>query len=239
MSEDVLRSENALIWDFPGRAAKIPLNTFLETSFQKNLALFLGQSSMESLSRFAARSVKAKVSIMEFRDTADPALITQMLLPLLEATGSPADVLRIRKRVRDDVNIDGAEIPWRRSPLWLVLRVATQLQFYHTLGNENGRLCYKVLICLVHGELLRDCTGTLAPELTITLKSKLCRRIAKLETEKSRFSALEVYKQLSDSVCPLLKETIVASTQQVGLAWIEYKRSITRSIPRLPSYAHK
>ena len=145
-SEDVLAAENALQWDFPGRAAEIPFDEFLKKSFQDSLATFLEQGSMESLKRFAALSVKAKASVIETRDTTDPALVTQMLMPLLEAVGSSVDVPRIRKRVRDDVNIQNAEFPWRRLPFWLVLRVATQRQLCLTLGNETGRACYKFLI---------------------------------------------------------------------------------------------
>ena len=60
---------------------------------------------MESLKRFEARSAKANMSVIEARDTTDPALVTPMLMPLLEAVGSPVNVPRLRKRVRDDVNI--------------------------------------------------------------------------------------------------------------------------------------
>lgn len=110
-SEDVLTAEDALRWDFPGRAAEISLDEFLNESFQRNLAAFLEQASVESLERFAARSVKAQTSVIEARDTANPALITQMLMPLLEAIGSSIDVPRLQKRVRDDVNIDNADFP--------------------------------------------------------------------------------------------------------------------------------
>lgn len=112
---------------------------------------------MESLKRFEARSSKAKVSVIEARDTTDPALITQMLMPLLEAIGSSIEVPRLRKRVRDDVNIHAAELPWRRLPFWLVLRVAIQRQLCLALGNEPGRVCYKFFICAVLAQLLEDC----------------------------------------------------------------------------------
>lgn len=237
-SEDVLAAESALQWDFPGRAAQIPFDEFLKKSFQDSLATFLEQASMESLKRFAALSVKAKASIIETRDTTDPALVTQMLMPLLEAVGSSIDVPRLRKRVRDDVNIQNAEFPWRRLPLWLVLRVATQRQLCLTLGNETGRACYKFLTCAVLTQLLEDCAGQLAPELTIMLKAKLCRRLAKLEMDKTRvYSASAGYKQLFSSISPLLKGIIEQATEQVESAWAKFKRAITRPIPKLPSHA--
>ena len=237
-SADVLAAENALQWDFPGRAAEIPLDEFFKESFQESLATFLEQASMESVNRFEARSAKAKASVIETRDTTDPALVTQMLMPLLEALGSSIDVPRLRKRVRDDVNIQNAELPWRRLPFWLVLRVATQRQLCLALGDETGRACYKFLICTVLAQLLDDCTGQLAPELTIMLTAKLCRRLAKLEIDKARVcSASAVYKQLFDSIGPLFKGIIKKVTEQVESAWAHFKRTITRPVPKLPSHA--
>ena len=113
----MLATDNALRWDFPGRTAEIPTEEFTKESFQESLATFLEKASMETLGRFRACSSKANISLIETRDTTDPALITQMLMPLLEAVGSPIDVPRFRKRVRDDANIGATEMPWRRLPL--------------------------------------------------------------------------------------------------------------------------
>lgn len=176
--------------------------------------------------------------VIEARDTANPALITQMLMPLLEAIGSSADVARLEKRVRDDVNIENAEFPWRRLPFWLILRVAIQRHLCITLGNENGRACYKFLICTVLAHLLEDCYGQLAPELTIMLKAKLCRRLAKLEMDKNQASFVSpVYNQLFDSIGPLFKKVIRKATEHVELTWADFKKTTTRKIPRLPSRA--
>jgi hypothetical protein len=237
-AEDVLAAQNALQWDFPGRAVEIPFDEFSKTSFRENLAIFLEQASMESLKRFEARSAKASVSVIETRDTTDPALITQMLMPLLEAVGSSVDVPRLRKRVRDDVNIQDAELPWRRLPFWLVLRVVTQRQLSLALGDMHGRVCYKFLICTVLAQLLKDCAGQLAPELTVMLKAKLCRRLAKLEMDKNRAdSGPVIYKSLFDSICPLLKGIIDHATQNVESAWANFKTTILRPIPSLPPRA--
>ncbi|KAH8590942.1 hypothetical protein B0O99DRAFT_690999 [Bisporella sp. PMI_857] len=237
-SEDVLAAENALQWDFPGRAVEVNFDEFCKESFRESLATFLEQASIESLMRFGARSIKAKVSVLEVRDTTDPALITQMLMPLLEAVGSSVEVPRLRKRVRDDVNIQNTETPWRRLPLWLVLRVAIQRQLCLALGNEPGRAHYKFFICTVLAQLLEDCTGHLTPELTLILRAKLCRRLAKLEMEKTRVClASPVYSQLFSSVGPTLKSIIEKTAAQVEPAWANFKATIERPVPRLPPHA--
>ena len=237
-TENVLAAENALQWELPGRAVQIPLEEFLKESFRESLATFLEGASMETLTRFGARSAKAKVSVTEPRDTANPALVTQMLMPLLEAIGSSINVPRLRKRVRDDVSIQNAEFPWRRLPFWLILRVATQRQLFLAHGDETGRACYKFLICTVLAQLLADCTGQLTPELTMMLRAKLCRRLAKLEMDKASVSsASSIYKQLFGSISPLCKDIIEKATQQVESAWATLKRGITRHVPKLPSHA--
>jgi hypothetical protein len=64
----VLATDNALQWDFPGRALEIPAEEFTKESFQESLATFLEKASMEALGRFRARSSKANLSLIETRD---------------------------------------------------------------------------------------------------------------------------------------------------------------------------
>ncbi|KAB8287403.1 hypothetical protein EYC80_010107 [Monilinia laxa] len=239
-SKDVLATENALQWDFPGRAVGISFDEFLKESFQDSLASFLEQASTESLSRFVARSDKAEVSVVEARGTTDPALIVQMLMPLLEAIGSSVEVPRIRKRVRDDVNFHNSEFPWRRLPFWLVLRVAIQRQLCLDLGTKYGQICYKFLICIVLAQLLEDCASQLPPEMIVILRGKLCRRLAKLEMDKARvYRDSVVHKHFFDSIDQMLERTIKEATDKIELAWARFKTTVTRSIPLLPTRANK
>jgi hypothetical protein len=213
---------------------------FNKNSFQESLAVFLEQASMESLGQFRAHVFKARASVIESRDTTDPALITQMLLTLLEAVGSPVDVPRLRKRIRDDVNICDAELPWRRLPFWLVLRVSIQRQLCLALGNESGRVHYKFFMCTILAELLEDCAGQLPPELTMTLKAKLCRRLAKLELDKHQTrSARAIYERLFSLIGPILTAKIEKAKEQIESAWAIFTKEVTRQISPLPLYANK
>ena len=235
--EAVLAAKNALLWDFPGHAVQVPMAKVRDRSFQENFASFLEQASIESLSRFAARSVKANASVIETRDTANCALVSQLLFTWLEAIGSPVkELVRFRKRVRDDVSFDNAELPWRRSPMWLILRVAVRRQLCLELGNEAGRACYKFLICIVLASFLEDCTAKLPATMLMTLRAKLCRRLAKLETDKPKDTqpAQRIYDEAFDVFSPWFKTVIANSTHSVELAWEEYKKSTLRPIPRLP-----
>ncbi len=230
-SADVLACERSLIWDFPDCAAQLSFNEFQSSSFRHALADFLEKGSSEPLRQFQALTTKANVSIVESRDTASPALVTHLLLPVIEALGSAANVSRLRKRVRDDVNFQSAEYPWRRLPFWLSLRIFAQRQLQLSLGHDRGRACYKILIATMLTELLKDCPGRLAPEMTLILRAKICRRLAKLEQEK--FTLPAVSGDLFVIARPFFEETIIQTTKLVEPAWDRYKREIRRSVPRL------
>ncbi|KAI9772801.1 MAG: hypothetical protein M1839_002302 [Geoglossum umbratile] len=235
-SESVLASENALQWDFPGSAVSIPLSDFVSPSFQESLAAFLEQASMESIKRFAAHTRKAGVSVVESRDTVDPSLITQMLMTLLEANGCRIYPPMLRKRVRDDVCWDDAELPWRRCAYWLVLRVSVQRLLCFILGSEVGRAYYKFIISVVLARFLVDSLGRLGPEPCTFLKAKLCRRLAKLEVDKARAPASlrHVYIQMFTAVGPIFQEAIQEATERIDSAWAAFKNTIRRPIPSLP-----
>jgi hypothetical protein len=189
---------------------------------------------MEPLRCFQTLVTKAQTPIVESRDTASPGLVTHLLIPLLESIGSSVneDVPRLRKRVRDDAIIDATELPWRRLPLWTALRVGIQRQLQLSLGDEAGRAHYKFLIVTLLIELLLECPGRLAPELTMFLRAKICRRLAKLEQEKDKSS--EVYSRLFNTTTAFFKDSIAQVTQLVNLAWEKFKRDTTRPVPRLP-----
>ncbi|KAK7420613.1 hypothetical protein QQZ08_010305 [Neonectria magnoliae] len=243
---DVLKAEHALTWDFPSRAVTVPLSDFSNESFLGNLSRFLEQASSQAFDRFAARASKRGRgrSVVEIRDCPSPALISEMLMSLLEGLGSPVHVRRLRKRVRDDVVLDASEIPWRRSPYWLVLRVTLGRILSALLEDAHeamGRVYYKFIMCAVLANLLRDCVGKLHPEMTLMLQAKLCRRLAKLESEKmSASGALNAaYDDFFAANSGSFGTIVSDARRRVASSWEEYKRGIVRRIPVLPLRAPK
>ncbi|KAK7702617.1 hypothetical protein SLS64_009580 [Diaporthe eres] len=239
-SEDVLASENALIQAFPGRACAVPETCFHHEDFQSSLSEFLEKASMETLNRLAAKTRKAGVEIIEARDTTDPALITQLLMPLLESLGESLQVEKFQKRVRDDVNIEvqtksGSTLPFRRHPFWLILRVAVQRHLILSMGYHSGRALYKSLITIVLAQLMTSVVGQLRPELTLMLRAKLCRRLAKLEQEKDqRLGDNGVYENFFSSVGPWMEQTIQSVTNRMELVWEHFKKRTMRHVEPLP-----
>ncbi|RSL92517.1 hypothetical protein CEP52_013761 [Fusarium oligoseptatum] len=239
---DVLNATHALTWDFPGRAVSVPLNIFNDASFQENLSDFLDQSSTEVFDQFAARATKGGQSVVEARDCPNPALVNDMLMSLLEGLGNPTTVRQIRKRVRDDVVLDSSDIPWRRSPYWLILRVTAARLLSAMLEDTNegiGRVYYKFLICVVLANLLGESVQSLHPEMTLILQAKLCRRLAKLESEKNAVSGRLrlAYEDLFSATRAFFEGTVERTKREVVAQWENYKASIVRQIPLLPGRA--
>ncbi|KAI1753021.1 hypothetical protein F4782DRAFT_95691 [Xylaria castorea] len=236
---EVLAAGHAMHWDFPGRSATISLDNFAEESFQECLAAFLEQASMESLYHLQASAKKAGVSVGEIRDTTDPALITQMLMSLLEAVGNHYRAPILRKRIRDDVNLANITIPWRRLPFWLILRVAAQRHLCFTLGAEQGQVGYKFLIAILLAQLLDDSAESLSPHKVICLRAKLARRMAKLEVnpEKTKLHKDATSDAWFIAASTVVRKSIENANDKVENAWDSFKRNTTRRIPYLPRRA--
>ncbi|KAI8664160.1 hypothetical protein NCS55_00923800 [Fusarium keratoplasticum] len=237
---DVLNANHALTWDFPSRAVSVPLHVFNDASFQQNLADFLEQSSSEAFDQFAARAYKGGQSVVEARDCPEPALVNDMLMSLLEGLGKSVTVRQVRKRVRDDYVLDSSETPWRRSPYWLVLRVTVGRLLCALSKDERiGRVYYKFIICVVLANLLGECIENLHPEMTLILQAKLCRRLAKLESEKQAASdTLRLaYEHFFHATEAFFEGIVGRAKHEVVTQWENYKASIVRPIPLLPGRA--
>ena len=112
---------------FPGPAASVALGTFGEAGFQDMLAATPATMSHQPVADMKPTARKAQQDHVEERDTAKPNMVTEFLVTVLLAVGATADVSKIWKNTRDEVLWSGGLLPWRRSPDWLLIRVAMQL----------------------------------------------------------------------------------------------------------------
>lgn len=236
-SRDVLAAEGALQWRFPGATAAITLDIFTNASFQESLADFLEQCSSESFPEFASHTYKAGVELVETRESADPALISQLLMTILEALGHRTSPTLLQKRIRDDVVWGpGSEIPWRRAPYWLVLRVGLARHLDEKLGSEAGHACYKLVLCVMFSQLLSQSTGVIGMELLHDLRAKLARRIVKLQAAGKGCGprAAEIYERILPRLEPLFHDAFRSATDCIDRTWRVTRAATLRTIHRLP-----
>ncbi|KAG8923469.1 hypothetical protein FRC02_011119 [Tulasnella sp. 418] len=146
----VIQAKGKLLRSFPEPAVQIPTEVFEDTEFQAEFSSFLAQMDADALDS-TPTVWKAGSMLTEVRDTPHPRYITQLLTEILRGMGDAAEVPRITKRIADDVLWLNAYKPWRRSPAWLVLRVALQT----TLARQSvGHQRYKWFMLFIHAKLL-------------------------------------------------------------------------------------
>lgn len=172
--EDVLSSENALQWDFPGSAVAVPDSVYKDPTFQQELATFLEQANTEPVNRFLGTVRTARVEVTEDQPTAQPHLITQYLVTLLASNGNLIETPTLKKRVRDEAFYQSKKhLLWRRSPSWLIHRVAIHRQLCMNVGKRLGTFVYKLLVALVAAQILEESISIFEPEYVNFLRAKL------------------------------------------------------------------
>ncbi|KAG0706484.1 hypothetical protein DFH29DRAFT_995866 [Suillus ampliporus] len=178
----VMGAKGKLICSYPGPAITVPDTNIDNATFPAELANFLVRMDLDVLDAAATRT-KAKSTVLEERDTTHPRYITELLTGILRGLGSIANIPRIRKRIGDDVLWDNARLPWRRSPLWLVIRVALQTTLER---SALGRTTYKSFILF---SMARLTTFAVAHELSNDtlhfMSAKIARRLFKLGSSAS------------------------------------------------------
>ncbi|CZR56441.1 uncharacterized protein PAC_06329 [Phialocephala subalpina] len=112
-------------------------------------------------------------------DTVHPQFATEWLPGILRGIGSPLDVSRIYKRTRDDVLWGGGLEPWRRSPRWILLRVAMQTSIASP-GGDHTR--YKIFMIYFMATILDLAIQHEHPsDMLHIMLAKINRRVRKLD----------------------------------------------------------
>ncbi|KAG8920981.1 hypothetical protein FRC02_000520, partial [Tulasnella sp. 418] len=176
-NEAIMSAESRLNRSFPDQSVRIPTDVFEDIKFRTELAGFLAAMDTDILDS-APITVKAKSAVTEVRDTAHPRYITQLLTDILRGMGEVVEVPRIAKRVADDILWSNTYKPWRRSAIWLVLRVALQTTL---VRRSSGQGRYKELIAFLHARILQLSLKLDLPNYFIAcMQRKTARRLAKL-----------------------------------------------------------
>lgn len=193
---------------------------FERPEFQRALANYLMHMNRDVLEGSAALSTKAGSLNIERREVAHPRYISELLFDIFAALGGgtsgntirPSDPC-ITKRIADDVLWENAFMPWRRSPLWLLIRVALQTSlpqdvykaFMLDFMCHIGQACSSVSLAQHFDNDTLD-----------WIRKKLARRAHKLETGQSS-SVLGVHKQLLNTslkVCEAVTSVLQTRWQE-------------------------
>lgn len=130
--------------------------------------------NVDQLDESMAHTEKAGSEVQEVRYPADPRMITDLLMKILAAVESKEIVSAakmVTKRLGDDVLWTKAYAPWRRSSLWLVIRV--------TLQTTLAPVQYKCFMLYAMASIAKG-TTSLSNDFLEAMCAKLSRRIVKL-----------------------------------------------------------
>ncbi|KAL6706808.1 hypothetical protein ACN47E_005144 [Coniothyrium glycines] len=179
---------------FPSLASRISIKAMNNKNLRKSLAGTLAKMGTQSAPGFQPQARKNGKLEDEDRDTTDPGIVTDFLLNVITALGETTEVKRISKSTREDVLWSNCNHPWRRAPLWLLLRVSLQLLFVRKANDdENRNELYKAFLIFMLARLLDLAKARwtdLGTELVHNISAKLVRRIRKFETS-SDFACLK------------------------------------------------
>ena len=193
-TEAVMGAAGKLVCSYPGPAIAVPNKVFDDSVFRAELANFLSMMDKDVLA--ASQTYKAGSKVVEERDTAHPRYITELLTGILRGVGCPAEIKRINKRIGDDVVWNDSRLPWRRSSLWLVIRVAMQATLDH---NGPGQCVYKAFMLFFMNDLARQARlRNMSNDVLQWISAKLSRRLMKLGSEAPEWLSEIVSKTCTD-----------------------------------------
>jgi hypothetical protein len=183
-NEEVMKKSRKIQVTFPAnpRLLVAPTRDILST-----LANLLSYFSANLVDDALPKTKKGGDMHQETRNVASPRYISEAIAGILRATQPPGgpdiQTAYVTKRLDDHVLWKSAEKPWRRSPLWLLLRVSLQT----TLKERglNGGSGYKAFLAFFMAQILKDAIYNQGAPFTIDLlhfmNSKLGRRLVKME----------------------------------------------------------
>ncbi|KAF9472983.1 hypothetical protein BDN70DRAFT_997884 [Pholiota conissans] len=219
LSKNIMDTEGKLLCSYPGPTIKVPLSIAQNPHFVEQLVSFLVHMDVDRIEDALATTTKADSEVAETRDTTNPKYITELLIAILHGIGEEASVERITKRIADEVCWNNAEIPWRRSPLWLIVRVAVQT-------TAESRDVYKAWMLFFHAQMLKMfLQNDFSSDLLHTARVKTARRAYKL-----RDSA-------PPSLLYFVKDVGHAVKKRMETRWIEEQRRQSHSPAFIPDYS--
>lgn len=179
-------NQGRLVRNFPGLATSIPLLKMKENNLLQSLSRTISKMSAQAVPGFQPQTIKAGHSHDETRDTTHCGMVTDCLMNITAAVGRTSQLTHITKHTREEVSWNGKLLPWRRSPLWLLIRVTLQLHFTRKCSSfSSPDTLYKIFMAFLVTRIVDLATlrlNNLDRDLMHAAQSKLLWRYNKIES---------------------------------------------------------
>jgi hypothetical protein len=158
-------------------------------------------------------------------------MITQMFITVLRSIGTPASITGVSKHTREDVLFNDSEKPFRRSSLYLLVRVALQSHFprspQSTFSNVQAVNQYKAFMVFHMTSVLQALQHHGLEDTTKHLLiAKITRRLLKLG---------DGFKPLSSKI----QAIVLSVSQSLQDAWRQTQEGAHLDIPDMSTVTYK
>ncbi|OGM45290.1 hypothetical protein ABOM_006397 [Aspergillus bombycis] len=180
-NKDVMATQGRLRRPFPGPALSMEVENFKDPNLQSVLAETLAKMSRQSAPGTRPKVKKADHWYDDERETSHPKMVTELFFNFLKPLCEQVEPPRFWKNTRSEVMCCGSQLPWRRSPLWLLLRVGIQHVFFCHRVSQEAHNGYKMFMAYFLTLILEKsyCKGVKC-ELLHIMQAKIARRLLKL-----------------------------------------------------------
>ncbi|KJZ71039.1 hypothetical protein HIM_09566 [Hirsutella minnesotensis 3608] len=226
---------------FPASSISINVNNFDDKNFQLALAHTIAKMSAQEVAQMKPKIKKAGENAIEDRDTTNPEIVTGYLAAVLSSMGQFVQKPIIWKNTREETLWSDALLPWRRSSLWLLIRVTLQLCFAR---GAPGSTLYKEFMVVFMASLLQASRiHELPGDIMYCMSAKISRRLLKMEPRDQSSPWLPmVHRILSTTRLDIQsrwQKIVGESAQNLSIASLspsDIKRGTTASYPLLDEF---
>ncbi|KAL4749322.1 hypothetical protein BDW72DRAFT_214126 [Aspergillus terricola var. indicus] len=243
-NEAVYSTAGRLQRQFPGPSFMLDQTTFNAPGLQDTLAHTLATMSRQSVPGTKSKVKKARQDHDEERDTTNPKMVTEFLAAFLHHCATFFDGLQVQKNTREEVLWLNAGLPWRRSPLWLLVRVALQVVL-RRLCRRHGISddIYKHYMVYFMSSVLNACLEkAMSDEQIYIMNAKIAHRLRKLDLLNlpAWFPFVQtVLQKANDSIRKSCGKIMVQSSirhDEVCLQKLNFGEDVYHSLPDLDKW---
>ncbi|KAJ0418504.1 hypothetical protein BJY00DRAFT_314872 [Aspergillus carlsbadensis] len=151
--------------------------------------------------------------------------------------------LQIHKNTREDVLWLNSEQPWRRSALWLLIRVVLQLGFRRLCPSaETSHDIYKHFMVYYMSMILNACASELSDEHRYIMTAKIARRLRKLDLTLCPGwlqYVQQTMRMANDTIKESWRDVIAQNNPQnylASLARLDFEKDVDCCLPDLEKW---
>lgn len=223
-NEAVMTTKGRLIRTFPGLAVAADTDKVRLADLVPAVANTVATMCQQPVPGMQPQSRKARSDHDELRDTTHPAAVSELFFGFLRGFGETVSVSAISRNTREEVLWKDAKAPWRRSPMWLLIRVVLQLTIERS--PDGSYPLYKEIMVFVMSQVLQASLQYNFPSDTYyAMSAKIVRRLYKLHGT-STLNGDDLHHSINASIDGVLQRT----SNVLSLRWEKIQQQNGREL---------